>query len=315
MNYVYGPVPSRRLGFSLGVDIVPFKICTYDCIYCQLGKTTLKTVERKAHVSSQDVLGELTSFLSEFNGQIDYIAFSGSGEPTLNNEISKMIREVKNLTPIPVAVLTNGSLFFHKDVREDLMGADVVLPSLDAVTPSVFEAINGPHSSLKIEAIIEGLSSFAKKFKGEVWLEVLLYRGINDDEGELEKIREAIEIIKPNRIQLNTVTRPPGGREVYPLNREELKVARKIIGGRCEIIADFKDISWHRAVPERLSTKDVGEKKVLDVLKRRPCTIEDISKSLGINRLELIKHIEALNKKGKLKSITKGEKIYYYSKG
>jgi len=309
MKYIYGPVPSRRLGFSLGVDIIPFKICSYGCVYCQLGKTTLKTVERKAYVSFQDVLGELNLFLSEFHGQIDYIAFSGSGEPTLNSEIGEMIREVKNLTSIPVAVLTNGSLLFREDVQEDLMEADVVLPSLDAVTPSVFKAVNVPCSSLKIGDIIEGLRSFIREFKGEVWLEVLLCRGINDGEKELERIKEAVGLIKPNKVQLNTVVRPPGGREVHPLNYAELEIAREIIGNNCEIIADFKGIS------EGLFIKDVKEEEVLALLRRRPCTIGDISKILGANRLELIKYIEMLNKKGKLKSITKDGKIYYYSKG
>lgn len=308
MNYVYGPVPSRRLGFSLGVDIIPFKICSYDCVYCQLGETTLKTVERKAYISSQDVLEELALCLSEFKGQIDYITFSGSGEPTLNSELGKMIREVKNLTPIPVAVLTNGSLLFREDVQEDLMDADLVLPSLDAVTPSIFKVVNVPCSSLKIGDIIEGLRSFVREFKGEVWLEVLLCRGINDSKGELEKIKEAVELIKPNRVQLNTVTRPPGGREVYPLSCKELEIAREIIGNNCEIIADFKGTS------ERLFTKDVREEEVLAFLRRRPCTIGDISKVLGVNRLELIKYVEMLNKKGKLKCITKNGKIYYYSK-
>ncbi|MDO8885623.1 radical SAM protein [Candidatus Oleimmundimicrobium sp.] len=309
MNYVYGPVPSRRLGFSLGVDIIPFKICSYDCIYCQLGKTTLKTVERKAYVSSQDVLEELALYSSEFKGQIDYIAFSGSGEPTLNSEIGKMIRGAKNLTSIPVAVLTNGSIFFNKDVREDLMEADVVLPSLDAITSSIFQAVNVPCPSLKIRDIIEGLCSFIREFKGEVWLEVLLCRGINDGEKELERIKEAVELIKPNKVQLNTVVRPSGRGEVYPLNYAELEIAREIIGNNCEIIADFKGMS------ERLFTKDVREEEVLALLRRRPCTIGDISKVLGVNRLELIKYIEMLNKKGKLKSITKDGKIYYYSKG
>jgi len=159
MRYVYGPVPSRRLGFSLGVDLVPFKTCSLDCIYCQLGRTKQKTIERKSHAPIADVIKEIRKVL-KLTHQIHYITFSGSGEPTLNSDIGALIKEVKALTSLPVAVLTNGTLLFMEDVQKDLLNADVVIPSLDAASPKVFRRVNRPHHSLKIETIIDGLKEF-----------------------------------------------------------------------------------------------------------------------------------------------------------
>jgi len=169
--YVYGPVPSWRLGRSLGVDVIPFKICSFNCIYCETGRTTDLTVERKKYVSKAPVIEELKAFLSK-RKNIDYITFSGSGEPTLNSKIGGMISEVKKLTDIPVAILTNSSLFSREEVRRELREADVVLPSLDVVSQSLFESLNRPHPSLKIEEIIDGLIEFRKEFKNKIWLEV-----------------------------------------------------------------------------------------------------------------------------------------------
>lgn len=155
-KYTYGPVPSRRLGLSLGIDIVPFKTCSFDCIYCQLGRTTNKTIERKAYVTTTELLTELQVVLKD-DEQIDYITFSGSGEPTLNSEIGQMIREIKRITTIPVAVLTNSSLLAQESVQEDLLSADLVIPSLDAVTAETFQKINRPYTGIEISQVVKGI--------------------------------------------------------------------------------------------------------------------------------------------------------------
>ena len=172
-RHVYGPVPSRRLGRSLGIDLVPFKTCTYDCVYCQLGRTTNKTIDRQEYVPIKDVLTELEQKLAA--GDIpDYISLAGSGEPTLNLGIGRLIAEIKSLTDIPVAILTNGSLLWMPDVQDALMAADLVLPSLDAGDEHLFQYVNRPHEEISFERMVDGIATFTRRFPGEVWLEILL---------------------------------------------------------------------------------------------------------------------------------------------
>ena len=189
MGQIFGPVPSRRLGFSLGVDVIPLKTCTYNCIYCQLERTTQKTLRRAEYVAVEPILQELQHVLS-LGQNIDYITFSGSGEPTLNAKLGEMIREIREMTSIPVAVLTNGSLLSEREVREDLSAADLVIPSLDAVSEEAFQRVNRPHGRLKIGAIIEGLKVFRRAFQGQLWLEIMFVKGINDTPEEIARMRE-----------------------------------------------------------------------------------------------------------------------------
>ena len=170
LKYIFGPVPSRRLGRSLGIDLIPYKTCTFDCIYCDLGRTTHKTTSRQSYVVSEEIQKELELSLSVLDKKPDYITLSGSGEPTLNTNIGEIIRKIKEITSTPVAVLTNGSLLSMDEVREDLSEADAVLPSLDAITPALFEYINRPHASLRIEEIISGLIQFRNQYRGQIWL-------------------------------------------------------------------------------------------------------------------------------------------------
>jgi wyosine [tRNA(Phe)-imidazoG37] synthetase (radical SAM superfamily) len=182
-------VPSRRLGRSLGIDLVPHKICTYNCIYCQIGKTTKKTLLRKEYVPEKEVLEEVKTFLLKGSSSIDYLSLSGSGEPTLHSKIRSIIKCIKEITTIPVAVITNGSLLCEREVREDLLQADVVLPSLDAVSPEIFMKINRSHKKLSIERVIEGMIEFRKIYKGQIWLEILFCKGVNDTSEELQKMK------------------------------------------------------------------------------------------------------------------------------
>lgn len=204
MRYVFGPVPSRRLGYSLGVDIIPPKYCTYDCIYCQIGKTTDKDIRRKSFYDPGLVADEVAGTVA--STRVDVITFSGSGEPTLNSDLGTMIRKVKEKVDTPVAVITNGSLLHEKDVRADLAEADVVLPSLDAVTEEVFRKVNRPQSFLDIGKIIEGLKEFRAGYAKPIWLEIMLIKNINDDPDELRRMVEIVSSLGVDRIQLNTVT-------------------------------------------------------------------------------------------------------------
>ena len=207
-KYVYGPVPSRRLGRSLGVDLVPFKTCTYDCIYCQLGRTTDQTTRRLEYVETDKVLAELKAKL-ESAALPDYVCLAGSGEPTLHAAIGEVITGIKRLTRAPVAVLTNGSLLWEGDVQQALMEADLVMPSLDAGDEAVFQRVNRPHREIAFETMVDGLAAFTARFPRLVWLEVLLVDGITGTERQVEKIAALARRIRPGRVQINTVSRPP----------------------------------------------------------------------------------------------------------
>jgi wyosine [tRNA(Phe)-imidazoG37] synthetase (radical SAM superfamily) len=287
--YVFGPVPSRRLGRSLGIDLVPFKTCTYNCVYCQLGRTTNQTLERKAYVSIGRVLEELEEKLSILPLPPDYITLSGSGEPTLNSELRSVIGEINGLTKIPVAVLTNGSLLHLEAVRNALLGADLVIPSLDAPSPKLWKSINRPHHSLGLGQILNGLKEFRREFGGQVWLEVMLCGGMNDDPKEIHRLREAIARIGPDRIQLNTVIRPPAEEFARPLSPDQLGNVRKMLGRSAEIIPDFPQME------EKLAS-GAREEEIMDLLKRRPCTAEEISCALGYKLDSVFQCLSELNK-------------------
>ncbi|MEW6067703.1 MAG: radical SAM protein [Nitrospirota bacterium] len=305
MKYVYGPVPSRRLGFSLGVDLVPYKTCTLNCIYCQLGRTTKKTIQRKLYTQKDNVLQEIKEVLNR-KQHIDYITFSGSGEPTLNSDIGILIREIKKLTTIPVAVLTNGTLIFREDVQNDLAVADVVLPSLDAASQEVFRKINRHHQALKINTIIDGLKKFRILYKGQLWLEIMLVKSFNDNKKELIKIKDVVSGIKPNRVYLNTVVRPPSEIYAKPLSRDEMIEVKNFLDTSCEVIAEFHG--------EKVAEAQNVEDAIVEMAKRRPVTVIDIANVIGISEANAKQMIKRLKAKSRLKEKQyQGEKYYSYT--
>jgi len=287
LKTLFGPVPSRRLGFSLGIDIIPFKVCSMDCIYCQLGRTTEKTVRRKRYTPYHEVLDEWDR-IKDTMGQIDYIAIAGSGEPTLNSHLGKLIEKLKDRASFPIAVLTNGSLLFTREVQKELRNAHVVLPSLDAVTPSIFQKINRPHPSLSIDEIVEGLRAFRTMYKGQMWLEIMLVKGVNDSPGELGKIKDALQRIAPDKVQLNTVVRPGSEGEARPMRFEDLRKIQRYLGKGCEVIT---------AVSRK--RKPMGEKNleetIISMIRRHPLTISEIIHTLGRKRKEIITCIDRLH--------------------
>jgi wyosine [tRNA(Phe)-imidazoG37] synthetase (radical SAM superfamily) len=305
-KYIFGPVPSRRLGRSLGVDLIPYKTCTFDCIYCDVGRTTHKTISRQLFVSSEEIQRELELTLSILNKKPDYITLSGSGEPTLNNNIGEIIRKIKEVTSIPIAVLTNGSLLSMDEVRKDLQEADIVLPSLDAITPALFEYINRPYPSLKIEEIISGLIQFRKQYRGQIWLEILFCRGVNDGKEEIKKLKEVIEKIQPDKVQLNTSVRPPAEDFAFPLTFKQLEAIGKRFGNIAEVVSEFMGPMGDHFD----SDKDA---EIIQLIKRRPCTTEDISKALGLRIDEVVKYLDHLTKTGAIRYRMYEHRCYYGS--
>ena len=308
MRYVYGPISSRRLGSSLGVDIIPHKTCCFNCIYCQVGRTPNQTIERKEYVSMDDILVQVKEALKA-NAKIDYITFSGSGEPTLNSRIGEMIHEVKVMASIPVAVLTNGALLFRKEVRDDLLEADLVLPSLDAANQEVFEKVNRPYPGLLIEGIVEGIRKFILEFEHEVWLEVMLVKGINDSWKDVVKLASIIDRIGPARVQLNTVVRPPCEDFANALTHNGLIAIKDIIGERAEIITHYP-----RKVSRAYGKEKDVEAEILALIGRRPLAIEEVADSLGLHRNEIIKYISALQEEGKVEIKTHMGKQFYQAR-
>jgi wyosine [tRNA(Phe)-imidazoG37] synthetase (radical SAM superfamily) len=303
-HHLYGPVPSRRLGRSLGIDLVPHKICTYDCIYCQIGKTTDKTLVRKEYVPVKEVLEEVRGFLGEEISSIDHLSLSGSGEPTLHSKIRTLIQEIKAITSIPIAVITNGSLLYKEEVRQDLLLADIVLPSLDAVSSEVFLRINRPRLRFSIGKVIEGMVEFRKVYKGQIWLEMLFCKGVNNSKEELLGMKKAIDLIQPDLIHLNTVVRPPSEKWAAPLSQKEMEEIRAFFGKKASIISEF---DRH---PSSISGKDMKE-EILKILGRRPLSLSDLSKGMGIPQNELDEYIEPLVQGGKIQARIFGGSIYY----
>jgi len=284
-KYVFGPVPSRRLGRSLGIDLVPFKTCTYDCIYCQLGRTTCKTVERKEWVPLDLVVDEVQQRL---DCRPDYITLSGSGEPTLFSRIDELVDRIKQMTTVPVAVLTNGSLLGNKDVQRQLSKVDVVLPSLDAGDDAVFHLVNRPHEDISFEQVLGGLIGFRRRFTGQYWLEVFLVAAYTAFEAELAALHRCVDLIKPDRVQLNTVTRPPAESYASPIPRDRLEKIAAEFTPPAEIIADFRGNLL-------TVTGRADVEQILALLRRRPCSVEDIASGLSVAPPEATKHLESLS--------------------
>ncbi len=303
LQHIFGPVPSRRLGFSLGVDITPFKTCTLDCVYCQLGRTTNKTIKRESYVASNDVLDELRDVLSR-GKRIDYITFSGSGEPTLNSNIGEIIEGIKSITDVHVAVITNGTLLYERAVRDAICHADLIIPSLDAVSQEVFERVNRPHVSLRVNRMIEGLKCLSHEFTGEIWLEMMFVKGYNDGPSEVSRIKTIVSKINHQRIQLNTVVRPPAERLATALSPEELDGIKTMLGGKCNIIEEF------RKKEQEIYDTDTRT-AILNLTRRRSVTVSDISNSLGIHRNEVIKYLRDLREKKIVRIVMHCGQDYY----
>ncbi|MDD5224574.1 MAG: radical SAM protein [bacterium] len=291
-RYLFGPVASRRLKLSLGIDPLPFKTCSLDCVYCELGKTTDRTVKRQSFVPPREIIGELIQFLRTGN-RPDCITISGSGEPTLHLDLEEIITEVKKITSIPLAVITNSTLLHDPKVRSALLPVDIVLPSLDAVTPGAFARVNRPHPALEVEQIISGLHEFREEFTGEIWLEILLVRGLNDQPEEVELLRDLSHSLRPDRVQLNTVARPGTEDSALPLADEHLQKLKEFFGPPAEIIAGS------RHSPAKVQSESV-EERILETASRRPVTAEEIAAGMGLEIKEAEKLLDRLQKEGKL---------------
>ncbi|RKY40437.1 MAG: radical SAM protein [Candidatus Omnitrophota bacterium] len=305
MSYLYGPVYSRRLGFSLGVDPFSRKVCSFNCVYCQLGPTLKRTIVRRGGINLERVREELENILKN-KVKINYITISGSGEPTLLKNLDKLIRLVGKTCKhkYPICVITNSSLLYRKDVRNQLKETDLVIPSLDAPNQEIFQKINRPHSLITLDKVVKGLIEFRKEYKGKIWLEIMLVKGINDKEEFAYQFKKKIYKINPDRVQINTPIRAiPYLRKSLLPSPKVIYQFKKILGRNCQVV-NF------RKVKVRKVKTFIDKNLVFASLKRRPQSIEELSISLGVELGAIEKCVRSLIKDEKLREVVEENRRY-----
>lgn len=305
-QYLFGPVPSRRFGRSLGVDLTPYKTCTLDCVFCQLGRTLNKTVTRREYVPTDAVINELKEWLKT-DGEADYITLSGSGEPTLHSHFGKVLEFIRTNTAIPAVLLTNGTLLHLPEVRDAAAYAQVVKISLSAWNQASYEWVNRPHAQLRFEQLIEGQKAFRAQFKGELCMEIFLIGGMNAMSANVEKIAAIAKGIGPDRIQLNTSVRPPAEDFATALSKERMTALAPLFDPEAEVIAEFSSKDIREA--------EVNEETIYSMLKRRPCTSEQISEVFGMHLNEVSKYLGKLIRTGQIHVECENNSVFYTAAG
>lgn len=302
MKHIFGPVASRRLGRSLGIDLVPFKTCTWDCIYCECGRTTKHTVVRAEFVPLAELVREFEEWCAA-GGTADVITLAGSGEPTLYARLGALIDAIKMHCTIPVCVLTNGTLLWHAEVRRDLLHADIVVPTFDAPDAATFQRIHRPCRELDYAQCLAGLRVFAREYAGQLWLEVFLVPGINDSDAMVRRIAAMAAELQPAKVQLNTAVRPGAEPAVRPLALERMRELALLFAPPAEVIGTHN--------PNAAACAAVTEQHVFETVRRRPCTLADLAAGLGIPLSVAAKHADALRAKGMLSVDTHNGQTFF----
>lgn len=306
-KYLFGPVPSRRLGLSLGVDVMPHKTCSLDCVYCECGKTTCLTVQRDEYTSAHSIKKELDLYLST-GPTLDHITFSGSGEPLLHNRIKDIICFIKKEYPqYRIALLTNATLLGNHDVREDIADIDIVKASIDTTSEETFARLNRPHPNLRIATMIDNLISFREVFQHQLWFEFFLVPGLNDDKDEIQSIKKALKEIRPDRVHVNSLDRPGSEKWVKAVDQETLKEIEDIIG-------HVDSIKQEKNFADNQNGDKNFHQQLISTIRRRPCTAEDVSKVLGAHFSETENYLELLSKKGDIEKHKMSRGIFYIAK-
>ncbi len=305
-KFCYGPVPSRRLGRSIGIDILPSKTCNYQCIYCQLGKTTHFNNTRQNFFPKADIINEMKKFIQLNEEKTDYITFVGSGEPTLYKSIKDLINSAKNISKKPICVITNGSLLYNKEVQQALMICDVVLPTLDAGDEKLFIKINRPHPSIKFETMIQGYIDFRKEFKGKFWIEIMLMKGINDSKEELLKIKDKLDLINPDRIDINVPIRPPTESWVQIPDKNVLPILN-------DVFEEFNNINFpEQGIFSVFSSNFETELK--NLIERHPMNQKQIFETFcseNLNEQDILLQLNILVSQNKIKKVIYNNQTFW----
>ncbi len=326
MNHIFGPVNSRRLGRSLGVDLFQDKICTLNCIYCEVGPTVLLTCERAEYAPTKDIIKEIDSYCQDQNrvAELDVITVTASGEPTLHADFGEIVAHLKKTAAKPIAVLTNGTTLTSPQVCQEMSQADVVIPSLDSALPQGFRKIDRPATCIELDNVIKGLISFSHSYKGTIWLEILFAQGINDTAEEINALRQTVQQMRIDRIQLNTVARPPLESFARPINQKSMAaIARQFQEDNpfCPVdLLAFQASQEDEAEEpkkfffnlDRAADKKAFTVELVEMLKRRPCTAADINRTFhlgGAEKVELL--LDALAQDGCIQKRVHGDSVYY----
>ncbi len=308
-KYLFGPIPSRRLGLSLGVDLVPKKVCSLDCVYCEVGATTKLTLQRKEYIRAEEIIAELQLYF-DTSPDPDTFTFSGYGEPTLNLELEKVLKFIKSNRPASqIAMITNATLFEDESLVHSLRYADIVLPSLDAATDSVFKRINRPHSDLEIEKCIESLVSFRETFTGQMHLEIMILPGYNDSDSELMALKEAINRIKPDIVQLNTLDRPGVLKNLRAATFEELEAIITLWD-----LPNVSIISKVAKAATKINFRTDMRSAIMQTIDRRPCTIDDLVQMIGEGKEQITACLDVMMKEGEVEMESEKRGIFYQNK-
>ncbi len=306
MKYVYGPVPSRRLGSSLGIDPIPSKTCNFQCIYCQLGKTTNFTNERREFYLKEEIYKEMEEAIKQNKENFDYITFVGSGEPTLYKSLGKLILKAKEFSSKPICVITNGALLYSPEVRKELVSVDVVLPSLDAGDEKLFVKINRPHPSIEYEKMIQGYIDFRKEYNGKFWIEIMLMKGINDSKEELVKIKNKLDLIKPDRIDINVPIRPPAESWVQIPDKNIIPILNDVFG-------EYNNINFpEQGIFSVFSSNFEMELKIL--LERHPMRQEQIIETFSskkFNEQDVLLELNTLASQNRIKKVIYNNQTFW----
>ncbi len=300
-TYLFGPVPSRRFGRSLGIDLTPLKTCSLDCVFCQLGRTPAKTLQRKAYVPTGDVISEISTWLKA-DGKADYLTLSGSGEPTLHSRFGEVLDFLRD-QPIPSVLLTNGTLLRRPAVRRAARLARVVKVSLSAWDQKSFEWVNRPHQALQFAQVIDGITRFREGFTGQLWIEVFLLAGINAMAPQVEKIARLASGLRPDRIHLNTIARPPAEDFAAAVPTAQLEALAGLFDPPAQVVSAFS--------AKRSQKGQADEAKILAMLKRRPCTIKQIEAAFGLHINEVSKILGQLMRHDRIRADSKRQEVYY----
>lgn len=293
---LFGPVPSRRLGRSLGIDVIPPKTCTLDCLYCESGPTAHLSLLRQAFIPPDVVLAQLEAFMARHPGSVDALTFSSAGEPTLYEPLGELIPAIKKKFPtVPLVVLTNGTLLWDADVRRALLKADRVVPSLDAARPDVFARLNRPHPRLSFDRVIEGLEAFRREYKGAYHLEILLVSGVNDAPEHLRDLAALVRRIGPDRVELNTVVRPPAVAGIRGLSAEAMGQAAEFFSScPVEVLGSYE-------AKGRREAEEALEERLEALVRRRPCPVDEMADALGVSPEAVTRAVQSLVDQGRLR--------------
>ncbi len=306
-KYLFGPIPSRRIGISLGVNVIPAKVCSFDCVYCESGRTTKKTMQREEFFDAKKIIKELKNYLSD-NPKLDYITFSGAGEPALYNKIGEIVDFLKKEFPeYKICLITNSSMFVDADFREEIKNIDLIIPSIDAPSQEIFEKINRPLEGIKIKEIIDSIADFSQTFKGKLWIEIFIIEGLNDKKEVLEQFSQILKPIKYEKIQINSLDRPGADKDVQKAKYETLLEVKKVLGEKAQIVSRVE------IPPEKRKEIANKEELILKTIKIRPMTEKDVLTMTGLNPFEVGKMLEEMVDKNLLKKEIINNNIFFSS--